>query len=485
MDAGAEQGGSLLYTGKVPKMGTGRTVHLTITAAMVFLGVGIPTAAAASPTVFTVGATTTVEAEDFQSTADGYRDTTAKNLGGAYRSTAVDIASGGSGYYVGWTVGGEWLNYGLEVQEAGQYEAVVRLASNQDSVRSFRIEIDGVSASGNVGHSGDGWGSWKETTVPLGAISAGPHDMRLVFEDGKLDVDRIVLRRLVESTSPVVPAAPSAVSGYPGRPAAGDVHWGAFVHTGSSLLANPASRYGRNPEVLRSYFSWSRRASGLPQTAKADVAAGRLPWVSVKPPSWSAMASGRHDGEIDQMLRALDAVPGPVWLTVHHEPEGGKGKNYTDDPAGPAAHLAMNKRVRERMKALKTDNIALGPILMEWTFNPKSGRDPNAYWASGVYDFLGIDTYSDGGTFIDTSWGTVRKWAQGRNVDVAVGEWGISGNGTSAANVMREFYNSAVSSGTDGKGARVVALSVFDSVPKGWSLTGAQLTEFKRILGLQ
>ncbi|MCY1078888.1 hypothetical protein [Archangium lansingense] len=29
-----------------------------------------------------------------------------------------------------------------------------------------------------------------------------------------------------------------------------------------------------------------------------------------------------RDGEIDELLRALDALPGPVWLTLHHEPEG-------------------------------------------------------------------------------------------------------------------------------------------------------------------
>jgi hypothetical protein len=37
--------------------------------------------------------------------------------------------------------------------------------------------------------------------------------------------------------------------------------------------------------------------------------------------------AGQHDREIDELLRALDALPGPVWLTLHHEPEGGAGSN--------------------------------------------------------------------------------------------------------------------------------------------------------------
>ena len=79
-----------------------------------------------------------------------------------------------------------------------------------------------------------------------------------------------------------------------------------------------------------------------------------------------AMAAGDHDAEIDDLLTRLDAMDGPVWLTIHHEPEGGGGVNSSDDPAGPEAHVAMNRRVRERMTAQGTDNIALAPVLMTY-----------------------------------------------------------------------------------------------------------------------
>ncbi|MCA9601641.1 MAG: hypothetical protein KC417_06445, partial [Myxococcales bacterium] len=74
------------------------------------------------------------------------------------------------------------------------------------------------------------------------------------------------------------------------------------------------------------------------------------------------------------------------WLTIHHEPEGGNGTPNPDDPAGPAGHLAMNKRVRQRMTALKTHNISLAVILMSWTWDSRSGRDPNQWYEDGVYD---------------------------------------------------------------------------------------------------
>jgi len=75
------------------------------------------------------------------------------------------------------------------------------------------------------------------------------------------------------------------------------------------------------------------------------------------------------------------AENGPVWLTIHHEPEGGGGVNEPDDPAGPAGHVAMNAQIRARMTALGVNNVAPLPILMTWTWDPASGRDPEHWWA--------------------------------------------------------------------------------------------------------
>ena len=43
---------------------------------------------------------------------------------------------------------------------------------------------------------------------------------------------------------------------------------------------------------------------GVEPTVTTDLAAGRLPWVSLKTPGWAAMADGTHDAEIDQLLTA-------------------------------------------------------------------------------------------------------------------------------------------------------------------------------------
>lgn len=274
---------------------------------------------------------------------------------------------------------------------------------------------------------------------------------------------------------------------FPGRPADGSIYWGASVGGNSDPVARHEIPAGHPLTLRRTFYRWDQRTTKMISIANDDTSHGRLPWVSVKTPSWAEMAAGTHDGAIDQMLNALDAVDGPVWLTIHHEPEGGGGVNGPDDPAGPAGHIAMNARVRERMTALGVDNIALAPILMSWTWNTASGRNPQEWWAPGIYDFLGVDHYKEGtGSPIDATWNKVRLFAADKGVELAVGEWGLRGTDAATGARMQSFYDHAAGSHQDDSGARVVGLAYFDSglnAPDGsWELAGAQLTTFWALL---
>jgi hypothetical protein len=281
------------------------------------------------------------------------------------------------------------------------------------------------------------------------------------------------------------PAAPQ----YPGQPAAGTTYWGSYA--GGNTNANPEERYGEagaRMGIRRTFFQWRHRAgSYVARIIEADHENGRLPWVSFKTPSWAAMGDGAHDDEIDELLVALARHDGPVWLTIHHEPEGGGGVNAPDDPAGPAGHVAMNRRVRERMTALDVENVALAPIFMRYSWDAASGRDIDQWWEPGIYDFLGIDTYSgQPRSLVTDSWLRVRAWAEERGVDVAVGEWGMDGTDEAAGERVREWFLHAADSHDDGQGARVVGLAAFDSDAlypgdRYWTLRGHQLAVFKEL----
>lgn len=297
--------------------------------------------------------------------------------------------------------------------------------------------------------------------------------------------------------APVLGAAPGGVAAsrgtftpaFPGDVAPGRVRWGAAIG-GNSDPARHESVAGTTMGLRRTFFSWTQRSGSMVRTARADLAAGRLPWVSIKPPSWAAMANGTHDAQIDEMLRALDGLAGPVWLTVHHEPEGGGGSKVADDPAGAPAWRAMQQRIRLRMNALRTDNIAFAPILMAWTFNPLSGRNPADWWVDGVWDFAGNDHYIDreaAPAVWSSTWIRVNSFYASKGLKVALGEWGNVGRDARAAAEMTEFYNRALASGTTPGTAQVIGMAYFDSnlnSPKtgGWELFGEPLNRFRQLM---
>lgn len=287
---------------------------------------------------------------------------------------------------------------------------------------------------------------------------------------------------------PTKPSSEQFKGDFPGDIAPGYVRWGAGIGGNSDPVSRHESVAGKAMGLRRTFWRWDQRTTSMITTSRADLAAGRIPWVSVKTPGWAAMASGSLDGEIDQMIRALDGLNGPVWLTVHHEPEGGGGAVGPDDPGGAAAWRAMQKRVRQRIDAVGTDNIAFAPILMSWTFDSRSNRNPADWWVDGIWDFAGTDHYVDLEKFTSfelPSWTNMRAFYTAKGLKIAVGEWGNRGTDVVAANEVQSFYDTAIASGRSGQ-AQVIGLAAFDSnlnSPKGgWELLGNQLTKFRQLM---
>jgi hypothetical protein len=289
------------------------------------------------------------------------------------------------------------------------------------------------------------------------------------------------------TTTTALPAPPTA--DFPGAVPAGKIRWGAGINGNGDPVPRHETPSGQPLALRRTFWRWDQRLGGMVNAARDDLAHDRLPWVSVKPGgSWRDMGAGAFDAQIDEMLRALDALDGPVWLTLHHEPEGGGGVNTPDDPGGAPEWRNMQTRIRRRMDAVGVDGIAFAPILMSWTWDSRSGRNPADWWVPGIWDFYGVDHYTDTeGSLLLPAWQNVRRWVGDRGLSVAVGEWGMRGTDAAAGQRVRAWYDHAVGSATDGQGAQVVALSAFDSnlnsPSGGWELKGEQLTTFRQLLG--
>jgi alpha-N-arabinofuranosidase len=137
-----------------------------------------------------------MQAEDFDD--GGYWDSTAGNLGQAYRATDVDIqptSDAGGGFNVGWITPGEWLEYTIHVPAAGYYDLSARVASPHTG-KAFRVMLNGNDVSGSVSVPTTGaHQSWQTVTRARIALAAGTHRLRMVAITGSFNLNWLSLTK--------------------------------------------------------------------------------------------------------------------------------------------------------------------------------------------------------------------------------------------------------------------------------------------------
>lgn len=129
-----------------------------------------------------------IEAEDFDDggPAVAYSDSDELNNGGQYRMDEfVDIENcGEGGYNVGWLGGSEWLEYTVNVTTADTYTIELRVASQNATGSSIRVEFDGEDRTGTLAVPNTG--NWQQyaTVRKDVTLTAGKHIMRVLMGDG-------------------------------------------------------------------------------------------------------------------------------------------------------------------------------------------------------------------------------------------------------------------------------------------------------------
>ena len=123
-----------------------------------------------------------VQAENYDEGYPGqvYFETDVTNNGGAYRPDEdVDIeATAGGGFNVGWIDFGEWMDYTVNVQQAGEYNVTARVAS-QSTGGTFSLQVNDIPIGGlaQVPATG-GFQTWTEIDFPV-TLAAGAQTIRL------------------------------------------------------------------------------------------------------------------------------------------------------------------------------------------------------------------------------------------------------------------------------------------------------------------
>jgi hypothetical protein len=137
-----------------------------------------------------------IEAEQFDKGGQGaaYSDNDKTNSGGQFRpDEGVDIEkSSVDGYSIGWTNGGEWMEYTVNIRESSEYNVKAVIAS-PDGNSSIRLKVDGkdITSSILIKATG-GWQNFDSVSVRTIKLETGPHILQLIEETGGFNIDKLI-----------------------------------------------------------------------------------------------------------------------------------------------------------------------------------------------------------------------------------------------------------------------------------------------------
>jgi len=150
---------------------------------------------------------------------------------------------------------------------------------------------------------------------------------------------------------------------------------------------------GHRLGVRRTYYGASQVDKGV-SVAKADLAKDRIPWISYKLPySWPEMAAGKGDAWTRDLAVKLSKLDGPVWLALHHEPEGDADiKQWT----------AMQARLAPIVRSAAS-NVAYSIVVTGWNqLYGQAQYSLDSLWPKNTkIDMLGVDVYNKYGAVKD------------------------------------------------------------------------------------
>ena len=147
-----------------------------------------------------------IECEDFDAGAEGmtFHDSDNVNEGDVkdYRDNGggVDLVKGNGGTVIGYTAQGEWLDYTVNVAQAGEYEYEATVSSGNDGAAfSLSVIKDGQMtqlANVKVPKTGDNdWSKYKTVKGKLSKpLEAGEQTLRITIEGAYANIDKIEIK---------------------------------------------------------------------------------------------------------------------------------------------------------------------------------------------------------------------------------------------------------------------------------------------------
>ncbi|WP_174240713.1 carbohydrate-binding protein [Granulicella sp. S156] len=137
----------------------------------------------------------TVQADNYDTGGQSvaYNVTSINGTANSYRSDGVDLettSDTGGGYDLGWTSGGQWFRYTVNVASAGTYTISFRIAAPSAVTDAFHISsASGANLSGSVNiPATGGWQTWTTVTADV-TLPAGQQVLTLSEDTGGWNIN--------------------------------------------------------------------------------------------------------------------------------------------------------------------------------------------------------------------------------------------------------------------------------------------------------
>ena len=161
----------------------------------------------------------TVQAENYDTGGQGvaYNVTSINGSANSYRSDGVDLettSDTGGGYDLGWTTGGQWFNYTVNVATAGTYTVTFRLAAPSAVTSGLHIAgSSGTNLSGEVSiPASGGWQTWENVTANV-TLPAGRQILTVDQDAGGWNLNYMTFAVNGGGSTPPAPTGLTAVLG--------------------------------------------------------------------------------------------------------------------------------------------------------------------------------------------------------------------------------------------------------------------------------
>ncbi|RAG85916.1 coagulation factor 5/8 type domain-containing protein [Streptacidiphilus pinicola] len=234
----------------------------------------------------------TVQAENYDTGGQGvaYDVSSVNGTADSYRSDGVDLETTtdtGGGYDLGWTGGGQWFRYTVDVAAAGTYTVSLRLAAPSAVTDALHLsDASGANLSGNIDiPATGGWQNWTTVTTQV-TLPAGQQTLTLDQDNGGWNVNSLQFT----SAGTVTPTNLAA-----GQPTAESSH--TDVYPSSNVTDGNQSTY------------WESTNNVFPQWVQVDLGSARSAdrVVLQLPAGWGAR---------DETLSLLGSTDGSNFTTV-------------------------------------------------------------------------------------------------------------------------------------------------------------------------